>query len=572
MKEINHKFIIYGTGKLQQDFHYFFNDLEIDYCLDDDPALWNDADRIYGPNRLQTEDLDNCKIIICSAEPDRVAERLQGLGLERGKHFLYLEEAVFLLLGKGFDLQDKGYAIWGTGHLSESFYNSYKDIIAVTCFIDNNTEKTGKSFHGIEIRHPAEIPDLKSYFIIVANSFYAEVTRQLEALGLVEGKDFTHSQDPRFIVPPLLLKTMHAVKRSEKHCGRPFDTAYLSHRDGAYPAFLCCPYGLPVAIGDMREGSFEEIWKSDVAKVVRLSVINKTFSYCNLGWCGDQWTSPVPITYATQVPEGPKSLNIEFDQTCNLHCVFCRKTIELASEEEMRDMEVVAHKTNTEVIPKVEHVLLASNGEVFFSKIYRKVLEHKQEKKIDHVHILSNATLFTKDKWELLEGNYSNIYMAFSINAATPSTYNKIMKGARFETTVRNLEFAGSLRQDGKIQLLVLNFVVQKANFMEMKEFIHLAKRLHADTVAFSRLNDGGAYVGEAFREESMFDARFNMRPELKELMADSIFDDPIVQFLDGPALWGSRRKPMPLDSPHTELIQPTSGPTAGIRRGGQEA
>ncbi len=568
MKEIKYKYVIYGSGKLRQDFQYFFDDLEIDYYLEDDPALWDDASRIHAPDRLRTENLDNCKIIICSAEPDKAAERLRRLGLVRGRNYLHLEEAVFHFIGKEFDLDDKEYAIWGTGHLGDQFYKNFHDIIPVSTFIDNNIEKNGQTFHGVRIQHPSGIANLKSYFIIVANSFYAEVSQQLEAHGLVEGKDFTHSQDLRFIIPPLLQKTMHDVKRSEKHCGRPFDIAYLSHRDGGYPAFLCCPYGLPVAIGDMRVGSFEEVWKSDLAKVVRLSVINKTFSFCNLGWCGDRWSSPVPITYATKVPEAPKSLNIEFDQTCNLHCVFCRKTIELASPEEMRDMEVVAHKTNTEVIPKVEHVLLASNGEVFFSKIYKKVLEYKQEKKIDHIHILSNGTLFTKDKWELLEGNYSNIYLAFSINAATPETYNKIMKGARFETTLRNLELAGSLRESGKVKLLVLNFVVQRGNFMDMKEFVLLAKRLHADTVAFSRLNDGGAYVGEAFREESMFDERFNMRPELKELMADSIFDDPIVQFLDGPALWGSRKKPMSLDSPQTELIQPT----AGFHGSGQEA
>jgi hypothetical protein len=531
--------IIYGTGKLQKDFEYFFDELKISYYLEDNQGSWNREQRIYPLDHLLQDNIDDCMIIICTPAPAETALRLEQLGLEHGHHFLHLDEMVWQLLLLDPGMSYKKYAVWGTGGVSETFYNTYSKHLAIDCYIDNDIIRRNQTFHGIQIKHPEDIEHLESYFIIIANSYYREIGEQLVARGLTEGKDFIHSEDQRVLLAFLLLKTMHDSEKSAKHCARPFDTAYLSHRDGGYPVYLCCPYGLGTPIGDMRAGSFDSIWKSDLAKIIRLSVINKTFSFCNLDWCGEQWSSPVPIDYNTQPPNIIKTINIEFDQSCNLHCTFCRESVEVASQEELEEMATVADKTGTEVIPIGQHILLASNGEVFFSKIYKRILEHRQLNNISHMHILSNGTLFTKSKWTLLEDNYKFIYLTFSINASAKATYEKLMRGARFETTLRNLEFAGSLRKSGKIKEFVINFVVQKANFREMKDFILLAKSLNADKVVFGRLNDGGAYTGDAFEVESMFTPSLEMKEELKAVLADPVFDDPMVIFMGGGARWG---------------------------------
>jgi pyruvate-formate lyase-activating enzyme len=526
-------------GKRQKDFQYFFDELAIDYYIEDNPALWNQDQRVFSLDHFMQYRNDDFLIIICTPNPDETALHLEQSGLEHGRHFLQLEEMVLQLLLLDSDLFHEKFAVWGTGDVSNIFYNTYQNFLPISCYIDNDRRKRNQTFHGIQIKHPEDIEHLNDYFIIIANSFHREISEQLAGLGLTEGQDFVHSEDNRFRLAFLLLKTMHDPEKSAKHCARPFDTAYLSHRDGGYPVYLCCPYGLGTAIGDMRTGSFNGIWKSDLAKVVRLSVINKTYSFCNLDWCGDQWSSPVPVDYNTQPPDIIKAINIEFDQSCNLHCTFCRDSMELAGPEELEEMAKVADKTSAEVIPMSEHILLSSNGEVFFSKIYRRILEHRQLNNISHMHILSNGSLFTESKWKLLENNYKYIYLTFSINAASKITYEKLMRGGRFETTLRNLEFAGKLRKEGKVKEYVLNFVVQKSNFMEMAEFVRLAKVLNVDKVVFGRLNDGGAYTGDAFELESMFTPSLEMKEELKATLADPVFDDPMVTFMGGGARWG---------------------------------
>lgn len=84
----------------------------------------------------------------------------------------------------------KSFVIWGTGDRSGCFSKSLEE--APVFYIDNDICKKGAFFFGKRIYHPSEIYDWKSYFIVIANSFYEEIKKQLLALGLEEDKDFVY--------------------------------------------------------------------------------------------------------------------------------------------------------------------------------------------------------------------------------------------------------------------------------------------------------------------------------------------------------------------------------------------
>lgn len=75
--------------------------------------------------------------------------------------------------------------IFGTG---ESMHKIIKNInyeeVAIIAYIDNNSIKIGKKLNGIEIINPNEINNYEYDFIIIASTYYNEITQQLMALGI----------------------------------------------------------------------------------------------------------------------------------------------------------------------------------------------------------------------------------------------------------------------------------------------------------------------------------------------------------------------------------------------------
>ena len=141
------------------------------------------------------------------------------------------------------------------------------------------------------------------------------------------------------------------------------------------------------------------------------------------------------------------------------------------------------------------------------------------------IKILSNGTLFTYEKWKLLENKFKIIYIAISIDAATRETYNKLRHG-NFELLLKNLEMLSDLKKEKKIFSLQFNFVVQKDNYKEMIDFIKLAKKYNVDIVQFTKLDDWG--VLSDYKEKSLIINDLLVYELYKEFQ-NPIFEDKIV-------------------------------------------
>lgn len=84
--------------------------------------------------------------------------------------------------------------MFGTGGLAKRFYSKYKDIIDIKFCIDNDKNKIGSKFYEHDIYNVYEKRnDIKKYKIIVASSYYSEISSQLYKLKLEEYENFiTH--------------------------------------------------------------------------------------------------------------------------------------------------------------------------------------------------------------------------------------------------------------------------------------------------------------------------------------------------------------------------------------------
>ncbi|HRE05570.1 MAG TPA: hypothetical protein PKX00_08175, partial [Opitutaceae bacterium] len=94
--------------------------------------------------------------------------------------------------------------------------------------------------------------------------------------------------------------------------------------------------------------------------------------------------------------------------------------------------------------------------------------------------------LLTEKTWlnlRKIHGAVGSVLVWF--DAATEATYSVTRRGGDWRQLLENMAFLSGLRRAGEIGELILYFVVQKANFREMADFVRLGKRFAADRVFF---------------------------------------------------------------------------------------
>ena len=321
----------------------------------------------------------------------------------------------------------------------------------------------------------------------------------------------------------MLIKVLYSEAK-DIDCHSIEENAFLDYKGELWG---CCPYWLGKTFGNILKE--ENLYDNYYARILKLSSMNKTYCFCRLHYCkyyGSPTLSQRDENIVLESLDVPKQLTIASDWRCNLRCNSCRKCFYVPSEEEKELSHNITEKLLEKDWLSRSYVYLAGQGEVFFCPEYLRILKSDQLCG-DTIKILSNGTLFTKDKWRILEHKFKNIHVEISIDAATKETYQKLRHG-NFDALVKNLKMLGDLRKKGKIYYYQLNFVVQKDNYLEMKDFINLAKSLSADIVYFTKLNNWGTFSDEEYRSASMISDDI-LDYDLYEWLQDEVFQDKMV-------------------------------------------
>ena len=503
-----------GEERFMYDFRYVFDDLNIIKLLTGvEEAKLNIR-------------MKRTLLVICARNSTVMKTELIDAGYTYGENLLLADDVIDMLL------QPKSgrIAVWGAGEEGEKFISSH--ISEVKLVIDKWISL--QEIHGKKIMRPAEV-DLHNYYIIVATSkYWTEIKEELQALGLKEDLDFASYKG--YVNPAQMLKEcIYGNPTANLTCQYPFNFCQIIP-DGY--VLLCC-LGLDVCIGGLKEKSFQDVWHSRLAKILRLSIINKTFYFCKeepcpmikSKQCYDYDSLFEPDDYAIKTPKWPNIANVSIDHTCNLACDHCRKEILVAKDAEREQIDIIAEKLN-EVIPNVKHLVLAGNGEIFFSETYQRMWKGAMGERRNSISILTNGLLFSPDIWNQLKRRYLKIGFGVSIDAATEKTYKLIRRGGNFKLLMKTMYFLGSLRRSGEIWYLHMNFVVRQDNVDELKDFILWAKRIGADRVRVSKV-ENWIYDNDRFYEEiSVFNEDNTLKREFSTAFSDSI-SDPIVEMVN---------------------------------------
>lgn len=532
----NKKIILYGDPVLRRDFAYLFDRLDI--------AQGDGQDCL----RQLRADRDSAVIVLCEKERDPAFEKEAGeLGLAEGRDYLYIRDFFPYYNPMFLERGSRKLAVWGTGAAALDLWRvldgrGHAD--EIDFYIDNGQER--KTFQGKDVVAPSEIKDRTDVYIIVATWRYQwEIYSQLAGYGFRQGKDYTHCSAVSWEYGPMLENVCFSDRRYAHCCPRP--SGYCDVIDGSL--YLCCPDFLPVPAGDMHFQPFLECYDSYVAHILRLSVCNGTFAFCNQQYCdlfdfgqADR-AQPGPHRMPAH-PECPETLMVGIDHSCNLKCPSCREKVCVADAECRKEIDRMAEDLLEHAVPYVNRLWMAGNGEVFFSPTYRRMLEDGRCRKRESISILSNGTLFGEACWRMLEGCFPSIEAVISMDGIHDATIEKLRRGADAGKLKGNLEFLGKMRKEGKIDRLFLSCVLQAANVGELYELLEYCRETGVDKVQFLKLKDNGTYHDRSrFEEMSLFDEEGRLKEKYRGYFTEELLTHPLADWFNNTEALGTGKR-----------------------------
>lgn len=516
------RYAIYGVNRVAKDFLYIFDTLEIVCFFEDVPQKELFLTKsVYTLSDYEKQKNTFDKLIVCGADHSSQSSRLEQLGLFYGRDYCFEENFFEELDPSRVNPEQKQIAIWGTGKRATRFCKEC-DEVAVSIVLDKNPEIT--EWRGHKVMRPSEIAGWKSLFVIIAVADDIEIREMLEEAGMKEYKDFISSASFETLPSRMLRKTIFDPHSYDLNC-----TTMLNHIEvGGIEGYMigCCSTFNSTVIGRLKDGNMLSAWNGMVHKILCLSNVNRTYSFCDKSMCplligrtqkdNPEITKPYP-----QMRQYPTTAAVSHDYSCNLKCITCRNGYRHASKEEMEEIEKRSETITAEFLPHTEFLITAGDGEVFLSKAYRSIYTHPNMKFVKWLRFLTNGLLFTPERWKELRAVYTGkVMMTVSIDAATKETYEKIRSGGRFDVLKRNMEYAASLRKTGDLSYLRFNFVVQKENYREMPLFVKWGQDLGVDELFFTKILNWGTYSPEEFSEISMMEPDgITPKPELEEIL-----------------------------------------------------
>ena len=331
------------------------------------------------------------------------------------------------------------------------------------------------------------------------------------------------------------MKAVYFDRRQDRcACTTPFHTLWIG--DNGMTRLCDCPEFLDIGCGNAGATDSIKIWKSPLARIIRLSVINNTYTFCSRELCGKLSSDPdrtvlLPRMTEAKEKDHPETIIVGNDSICNLHCPSCRKNLNIKNDEN-KETEIEACTDalfQAGWLDAAERLIVGAGGEAFLSKYYKQILYDAKVKR-NSIVIMTNGTMFTQREWEKLEGKYEHIEFSVSVDAATKTTYESVRCGGRFERLMENMAFLSELRKSGKVDCVKVNMIVQRANYKEIPDFIRWAKKMGFDGVNLSHIRNWGTFTDSEFEDVvSMFDKAGKMEPELAKVLEDPICLDPIV-------------------------------------------
>ncbi len=531
------KVIILGTGKFQQDFQYIFQDISPAYYI----SLKDECDihkNIYPITYLLEEkDKENLLIIICDFDKTEAERKLDEMGFQRTVNYIEADDIFYVLdEPERLNVNNRQIAFWGSGEELNYFQENVS--LNNDLYIDSNRNKCGKFINGKKVVHPDDIQNWKEYFVVITTlKYYPEISMILHDKCLYENSDYVFY---RKLLPKerklaeMLKKTIYAKPIQAPICERPFNYLEISFGGGF---FCCCPAWLKENFGDINTDTCDHVWHSKAAEIFRLSIVNKTFCFCDWESCSYIDSHPKEdesgeryVNLETS-PE-PETVLIGIDGRCNLKCRQCRMDYLNYDEVDENMIKCQLHKiVDSQWLSRIKHVVFASYGEVFYSPIYKSLLFEGDGSKQESVGIICNGLLFTEEYFQKIKAKYNKINVSISVDAACAETYH-IVRGGSWEKLIDNIKNLVRHRKNNEIMHIRLTYCTQLCNIAEIYDFIEYARELGVDEVAFQKIHYAYDTMQKEFDEVyAITDADDLPKENVSLILAKADLNDPFVNW-----------------------------------------
>jgi molybdenum cofactor biosynthesis enzyme MoaA len=321
--------------------------------------------------------------------------------------------------------------------------------------------------------------------------------------------------------------------------------------------FLCCQTWHPKVIGNLLKNSLEEIWLGEEARKVRASIIDQTYTYCNLDICPAWISKTIPTdtlinddlpgweTYSTVTETQytkfklPKVVKFSFDASCNLQCPSCRTEkkqyypTEWAYERSRKILDQIKLAYLSQPNTADFNFTITGSGDAIGSHLYRTFLTTLDGSQFPNmgIIILTNGVMLTEKVINQLSMIHSNIKdIVISVDAATTDTYNLVRKGGDFDQLKENIEYLNQCPSLSHANLKY-TYVVQQDNFREMNLFTDWLLKYPRSQIRFTRMVQFGAQSVDHFNSQNLWDPNHKDHTEFFEYINQSWITHPRVNW-----------------------------------------
>ncbi|WP_091871057.1 SPASM domain-containing protein [Butyrivibrio sp. INlla16] len=236
---------------------------------------------------------DNAFLIICTGDKEKYLEIIKQINLDRGM-YAFAEE---LFEDLDFDWNKlaggRKIILWGIGHECDRFENKSMFCEGNNVYGYVDSEKRMDYRNGKKVFLPEEISGWRDYFVIITTiKYYEQVAMELSSYGLVEGIDYCSYMrqydafSDHYVMPSEMMKKAYYAEVTEgAYCREPFTKCQIVTGGDVVPC-SCPPLVDSLPIGNIFCEECNAVWNSVEAKIFRLSIINRTYAFCNLNLCG----------------------------------------------------------------------------------------------------------------------------------------------------------------------------------------------------------------------------------------------------------------------------------------------
>jgi molybdenum cofactor biosynthesis enzyme MoaA len=271
-----------------------------------------------------------------------------------------------------------------------------------------------------------------------------------------------------------------------KVCPRPFDTVLIDKKGSCYACE--CTAWLPQSIGNLQVRTLDEIISGDPHKHIQKSILDGTYRYCNEHRCPYIIGGDMLDEQSTHI----KHLRLAIDDSCNLKCPSCRKSMIFHKDGAAFDLGIRLADRINDWLRESRHpikVHIGSDGDPFASLVYRHFMEHTPKRDDISYSILTNGLMFKEFHGRIPHVMANLQELGISVDGASKETYERLRLGGKWEKLLEGMECMAEMKLKHKFNF-VLHFVVQKDNWHEMFDIAEMAGKYHVDKVFLNKIED----------------------------------------------------------------------------------